>query len=60
MTPNRIELDDASLTEGFNDGKAGNNDPYGVIDRLAYASGHVEGSAVDEDGPEPSEEGGPK
>ena len=60
MAPNRIELDDASLTEGFNDGKAGNNNPYGVIDRLAYASGHVEGSAVDEDGPEPSEEGGPK
>ena len=60
MAPNRIELDDASLTEGFNDEKAGNNDPYGVIDRLAYASGHVEGSAVDEDGPEPSGEGGPK
>ena len=41
MTPNRIELDDESLTEGFNDGKAGNNDPYEVIDKLAYASVHV-------------------
>lgn len=60
MTPNRIELDDASLTEGFNDGKAGNNDPYEVIDKLAYASVHVEGSAAEEGEPEPTEEGGPK
>ena len=49
-----IELDRESWDKGFQDGKAGKREPESVPDKLAYESGHVEGTAEEEeDGPGP-------
>ena len=44
-----IELDTESWDTGFQDGKSGIREPDGVFDKLAYESGHVEGTAEEEE-----------
>ena len=49
-----IQMEKTSWDNGFKDGKAGKREPDGVFDKLAYESGHVEGTAEEEeDGPGP-------